>query len=76
MVSGTVCMTVGSSRQLSARKNENKYGFLQADNMMNVVSSADLVFHSLLKMMKRDTALVMYCLVEQCKSGVCTSGGQ
>jgi len=28
------------------RKNENRYGFLRADNAVNVMSSADLVFRS------------------------------
>ena len=48
MVSGAVPMTVGHNWYLVTvhGKNQNRYGFLRADNAMNVVSSADLVFHS------------------------------
>jgi len=43
MVSGPVRVTVVSNRQW---ENENRYGFLRADNAMNVVSSANLVYRS------------------------------
>ena len=48
MVSGAVRVTVGSNPigNIVRGKNENRYGFLRADNAMNVVSSADLVFRS------------------------------
>ena len=78
MFSGAVRVTDSWFQSVTVRgKNENRYGCLRADNATNVVSSADLgVSQWFLWMMKRDTSLVVYCLVEQCKSGVCTSGGQ
>jgi len=44
VVSGAARVTDGSDRLLSVGRNENRYGFLRADNAMNIVLSADLVF--------------------------------